>query len=301
MAVLKREQASLCLRAPAKINLFLRILKKRPDGYHELETWMQKVDLCDQVTLTLRDKPGISLRCTGEDLLADASNLAWRAAAAFLTACGQEARRGVDIVLEKKIPVAAGLGGGSSDAGTVLRGLNSLFGNALTPESLLSLGGRLGADVPFFVSAHDAVLATGVGDRMKPLDSLEHCTFLLVNPGFSVSTRWAYENFTLTKDVKNSTFPGSQKLDSGSFSLTKIINDLEGVTMGRHPEIAEIKKKLLAAGAVSALMSGSGPTVFGVFPDREGPYSADISGVAFKLRQEFGGKVFVLRAAGAGA
>ncbi|MDR3630034.1 MAG: 4-(cytidine 5'-diphospho)-2-C-methyl-D-erythritol kinase [Desulfocapsaceae bacterium] len=301
MALLSSILPSLCLQAPAKVNLFLKVLGKRPDGYHDLETWMQKLDLCDRITLTLRDIPGISLRCAGGDLPADGSNLAWRAAAAFFAASRHAAAYGVDIVLEKIIPVAAGLGGGSSDAGAVLRGLNNLFGDELPVEMLLELGRRLGADVPFFVSGHDAVLATGIGDRMEAVDSLRHCTFLLVNPGFSVSTQWVYENFTLTKDVKKSTVSGSQKLDSGTFPLTKTINDLEGVTIGRYPEIADIKRKLLAAGAVSALMSGSGPTVFGVFPDREGPHSADISGVAHRLRQEFGEKIFVARAAGAGA
>jgi 4-diphosphocytidyl-2-C-methyl-D-erythritol kinase len=300
MTILKPERTSLCLTAPAKINLFLRVLGKRPDGYHELETWMQKVGLYDRLSLTLRERPGISLRCTGEDLPADPSNLAWRAASAFMTA-SSVGDWGVDIVLEKKIPVAAGLGGGSSDAGAVLRGLNDLFGNVLAEDALMELGGRLGADVPFFVSSHAAVLATGIGEKMKPLDSLDSCTFVLVNPGFAVSTKWVYENFALTKDAKNSTFSGPQKSDPCPFSLSKGLNDLEEVTIGRYPEIAEIKKVLLAAGAVSALMSGSGPTVFGAFPDQDGPYPADIGSVAYKLHQEFGGRVFVVRAADTGA
>jgi 4-diphosphocytidyl-2-C-methyl-D-erythritol kinase len=294
------EDRSLCLYAPAKINLFLRILTKRPDGYHELETWMQKLALSDRITLTLRDGSGVRLKCTGGDLPADETNLAWRAASVFLAASRQGTHHGVDITLEKNIPVAAGLGGGSSDAGTVLKGLNSLCGNEFSESVLLDIGRKLGADVPFFITGHDAVLATGIGDRMKPVRSLDQCTFLLVNPGFAVSTRWVYENFALTKQLKNFTLLGSQKMSSDTFSLTGMTNDLEQVTIGKYPEIEDIKKKLRAAGAVAALMSGSGPTVFGVFPDQKGPRPVDISGVAQKLRQEYGDKIFVVRA-GVGA
>ena len=294
------EDGSLCLHAPAKINLFLRILTRRPDGYHELQTWMQKLALFDRITLTLRDGSGIRLKCTGGGLPADETNLAWKAASAFFLAGRQGVQPGVDITLEKSIPVAAGLGGGSSDAGAVLRGLNILFGNPFSEEVLLDIGRKLGADVPFFISEHQAVLATGIGDRMEPVSSLDQCTFLLVNPGFAVSTRWAYENFALTKDAKNSTLRGFQKLNSDTFLTAEMTNDLEMVTIGRYPEIAEIKNKLRAAGAVTALMSGSGPTVFGVFPAEAGPYPVDISGVVQKLRREYGDKIFVVRA-GVGA
>ena len=291
---------SLCLYAPAKINLFLKVLARRPDGYHELETWMQKLALSDRILLTLRDGSGIRLRCTGGDLPEDETNLAWKAAAFFFTASRHGTQHGLDITLEKNIPVAAGLGGGSSDAGTVLKGLNSLFDNEFSESVLLDIGRKLGADVPFFVAEHDAVLATGIGDRMEPVPSLDQCTFLLVNPGYTVSTRWVYENFTLTKHSKNSTFPGSQKLGSDTFMLTEMTNDLERVTISKYPEIEGIKKKLRAAGAVAALMSGSGPTVFGVFPDQEGLHPLDISDVAQKLRREYGDKIFVVRA-GVGA
>jgi 4-diphosphocytidyl-2-C-methyl-D-erythritol kinase len=294
------EDGSLCLYAPAKINLFLRILRKRPDGYHELQTWMQKLALFDRITLTLRDGAGIRLKCTGGGLPVDETNLAWKAASVFFSAGRHRVQPGVDITLEKSIPVAAGLGGGSSDAGTVLRGLNILFGNEFSEEVLLDIGRKLGADVPFFITEYDAVLATGIGDRMEPVCSLDQCTFLLVNPGFAVSTRWAYENFALTKEAKNSTISGFQKLNSDTFLTTEMTNDLEMVTIGRYPEIAEIKNKLRAAGAATALMSGSGPTVFGVFPDEEGLYPVDISGVVQKLRREYGDKIFVVRA-GVGA
>jgi 4-diphosphocytidyl-2-C-methyl-D-erythritol kinase len=291
----------LSFRAPAKVNLYLRILARRPDGYHDVETWMQKLDLSDRITLTRRDVPGITLRCPGaDDLPADQTNLAWRAAHAFFSASRFRMDCGVDIVLEKNIPVAAGLGGGSSDAGTVLKGLNILFGNEFSEDMLLDIGGRLGADVPFFITGHKAVLATGIGDKMEPVRSLCTCTFLLVNPGFAVSTRWAYQNFALTRDAKNSTLPGFRMLDPDVFPLTGMTNDLEKTTIGRYPEIAEIKKKLLSAGAAGALMSGSGPTVFGVFPDDAGSCLVDVHGVAQQLRREYGNKVYVVRA-GTGA
>jgi 4-diphosphocytidyl-2-C-methyl-D-erythritol kinase len=291
---------SITLHAPAKVNLFLRVLGKRSDGYHELESRMQKLGLSDRIVLTLRERTGIRLSCSRGALPADETNLAWKAAGVFLAASRQADRYGVDIVLDKNIPVAAGLGGGSSDAGSVLKGLNVLFGNEFSVDILLDFGRQLGADVPFFVTDYDAVLATGIGDRMTPVPTLDQCTFLLVNPGFSVSTRWVYENFALTRDTKNSTLPGFRKSYPDALLPTEMINDLEQVTIGRYPEIAEIKKKLLAAGAASALMSGSGPTVFGVFPDRPGLQPVDVSGVAERLRREYGEKVFIVRA-GSGA
>ena len=288
--------SSLSLLAPAKVNLFLRVLAKRPDGYHELETRMQKLGLCDRIVLTVRERSGIRLKCNRDDLPVDETNLAWRAAAAFFAASRQGTRYGVDIELEKNIPVAAGLGGGSSDAGTVFKGLNALFDNEFSESVLLDFGRKLGADVPFFITEYNAVLATGIGDRMEPVQSLDQCTFLLINPGFTVSTRWVYENFALTRDTKNSTLPGFRKSDPDALLPTGMTNDLEWVTIGRYPELAEIKRKLLAAGAAAALMSGSGPTVFGIFPDESGLQPGDISEVAQILRRDYGDKIFVVRA-----
>ncbi len=284
----------LRLDAPAKVNISLKILAKRQDGYHELETWMQKLALYDRITLTINKGEGIQLSCTKSDLPADQTNLAWRAAAVFFSESRFGTRYGVDITLEKNIPVAAGLGGGSSDAGTVLKGLNNLFDNEFSEAVLLDYGKRLGADVPFFVTDYDAAQATGIGDKMVACPSLVGHTFLLVNPGFTVSTRWAYENFALTRKTKNSTLAGFQKSDSGILSLGRITNDLEQVTLRRYPELGGIKTKLLDAGAVAALMSGSGPTVFGIFPDQKGS-AENIQDVAHKLQQEYGNGVFVVK------
>ncbi len=291
------EDRSLCLNAPAKINLYLRVLARRPDGYHELETWMQKLTLYDRVVLTVRNRTGIRLRCSCDELPADETNLAWKAAAVFFTESRFGNRYGVDISLEKNIPTAAGLGGGSSDAGTVLKGLNTLFDNEFPEELLLDFGRRIGADVPFFVTEYPAVLATGIGDRMVPARCLDRYTFLLVNPGFSVSTRWVYESFALTRQTKKSTFPGFLISNAGMLPLTGMANDLEQVTVSRYPELDKIKKRLREEGAVVALMSGSGPTVFGIFPD-EGRPAADIQDVAQRLRLEYGENVFVVKAVG---
>lgn len=281
----------LRLPAPAKINLFLRILGRRPDGYHNLDTVMQKLDLCDFVTLSIVDEPGVVLRCPDSDLPEDCSNIVFRAATAFLTACAG-AGVGVHITLEKRIPVAAGLGGGSSDAGAVLLGLNRLLKTDLSIDELIGIARPLGADVPFFVTGYGAVRAEGIGDLMTPVPSLTGCTIVLANPGLSVSTRWVYEKYALTiagKDSKIVSF--SEKLES-AFSCAEV-NDLEQVTLYSHPEIKTLKHELLALGASSVLMSGSGPTVFGIFPDGDDGFSTLVRQAVHVLQQRKSVKVFV--------
>ncbi len=264
----------LALMAPAKINLSLRILGRRPDGYHDLDTVMQKVDLYDRLSLTVISEPGIVLHCPDSELPTDGSNIVFRAAAAFLSAltgqdepeCGCARPRGVSIVLEKRIPLAAGLGGGSSDAGTTLAGLNRLFNTPFTVSELISMARTLGADVPFFVTDYGAIRAKGIGDQMTAIPSLSHCSVVLVNPGFAVSTRWVYEKYALTMNDKDSKLFGSQIEEHQAVSLVGI-NDLEQVTIPAYPEIDVCKRELLDLGASDVLMSGSGPTVFAIFPD----------------------------------
>ncbi|MDO8947047.1 MAG: 4-(cytidine 5'-diphospho)-2-C-methyl-D-erythritol kinase [Desulfocapsaceae bacterium] len=289
--MLENSATSLVLRAPAKVNLSLRIMGRRSDGYHDLDTVMQKLDLCDVVTLRLTDESGIILRCLDSDLPEDRSNIVWRAAEAFLAACEWQ-KGGVDITLEKNIPVAAGLGGGSSDAGTVLVGLNRLLGAGFSIEELTAIAGPLGADVPFFVTDYGAVRAEGIGDRMIVVQSLKDCTVVLANPGFSVSTRWVYEKYALTMIDKDSKMCDCQK------NLNHVLpyagnNDLERVTISFYPEIEVLKQKLLNAGASFVLMSGSGPTVFGVFPDENGGVSALVRQAVQVLQQQNNVKVFV--------
>ncbi len=286
---------AITVQAPAKVNLTLHILAKRPDGYHDLDSVMQKLDLVDTIRISRRNHPGIQLSCPGSDIPEDESNLVWKAASSFLGAAGLEKQWGVSIVLDKNIPVAAGLGGGSSDAGCVLTAMNSLFKADLAEEVLLKLAKELGADVPFFVSRYSAVRATGIGDRMKLQESLKNCSLLLVNPGFSVSTAWVYENYTLTRTVKDSKLSDSRKIDSKDKRSYSLHNDLEAVTLEQYPELVTIKRILTDNGASAALMSGSGPTIFGIFPDESGSENCSLQLCAEKVRKKYGQGVFVTR------
>jgi len=275
------QQMRLSLQAPAKINLGLRIKGRRPDGYHLLDTLMQKVSLCDEVELSLCSE-GVGLECSGELVPVNKENLVARAAELFLlTTKGRrhKGEAGVHIKLEKRIPVAAGLGGGSSDAAATLRGLNELYGFPCSADELAVLGLQLGADVPFFLIAAGAARATGIGEILNPVASLGHLSILLVNPGFSVSTRWVYQTFALTKGAELSNLIPSQKDAAGVMPLSgpsgtmsmlpTMENDLEAVTIAKFPEVGAIKDILLQNGAARALMSGSGPTVFGLFTDQQ--------------------------------
>lgn len=277
------------------MNLLLRVVGRRRDGYHELETWMQKLDLFDDITLQMTEHPGVSLECDWPDVPVDGSNLACRAASAYLAASNRLKGSGVQIVLHKSIPAGAGLGGGSSDAGTVLQGLNRIAGMEFSEAELIDLARPLGADVPFFAVEHGAVLATGVGDVMVPVENQSNCTFILLNPGFHVSTKWVFETFALTSENEDSIVASFRKHDIASLSLKNMYNDLEPVTSGKYPEIEQMKERLIDAGAFRAMMSGSGPTVFGVFPDRESE-EIDFSGVAARLRRDYQYRVFVVRA-----
>lgn len=270
----------LVLHAPAKINLFLKITGRRPDGYHTLETRMQKLALFDELVLGVSDKPGVRLRCFGADLPEDSGNIVWRAADFFLQncpLCRPDKAAGVDITLNKKIPLAAGLGGGSSDAAACLRGLNTLFASGMSQDQLAAVGLRLGADVPFFLLDSPAALARGIGEILHPVAPLRSARVLLINPGFPLSTKWAYQSFALTekKNAGNLTNPQNavyEKIVREQHAAPEdwacaLVNDLERVSMASFPEIRSIKEELRKAGAFASLMSGSGPTVFGLFTE----------------------------------
>jgi len=259
--------ANISLLAPAKLNLHLSIVGRRPDGYHLLETLMVKLDLADKLDLAIRNQ-GIRLDIRGAALPTGEDNLVVRAANAFFQAAAL--KPAVEIVLEKRIPVAAGLGGGSSDAAATLKGLNSLYGSPLTRDQLLDLGVNLGADVPFFLYPGTTALAQGIGDELSPGPVISGVYyFLLLNPGWPLSTGWVYKNYKLKLTSirkKLIYFP----LNEGSFTISRVLhNDLESVVIPRYPEIKTMKDRLVAEGAVKALMTGSGPTVFGVFLRRE--------------------------------
>jgi len=250
----------LTLLAPAKINLCLHVLGKRSDGYHDLAMLMAPLDFGDQVNVRLTESREITLECPGVELPSGDENIAVKAARAVLSCCDYAG--GVHITIDKQIPVAAGLGGGSSDAAAVMRALNELLGLELTGDRLRELGVTLGADVPFFVAA-EVAWATGVGERLERVQNLPSAWYLLVNPGFAVSTAWAFGNLGLTT-------PGTTtKMPRFSGQIEEIVallhNDLEEVTATRYPDIVELKAELLEHGALGTLMSGSGPTVFGVF------------------------------------
>lgn len=288
-------QALLVLRAPAKINLSLRVTARRVDGYHELVTRMQKLDLGDRIELLVSEEPGIVCRCDDPNLPSDGNNLAAKAAKRFLQAVGGQDSCGVQVNIAKRIPVAAGLGGGSSDAGTVLRGLNALWQTPFSQEELIDLARPLGADVPFFAHRAPAVIATGIGDKLQETAALKGFYVLLVNPGFAVSTKTVFENYALTTTGKKSTIRGSHVDERGVFTPEKLHNDLEQVTIAWQPVIAEIKTALLKAGAAGALMTGSGPTVFGLFDEHH--YSEEsLKSVAELIAAEYGGRVFLTRA-----
>jgi len=252
----------LRLRAPAKVNFRLDVLRRRQDGYHDLRMIMQRIDLCDELEISASREPGIGLTCDGADIPADSSNLVWRAASEILKL--SPVKTGLQIKLKKNIPVAAGLGGGSSDAASTLMGLNKLLKTGLTDEELMSIGVRLGADVPFFIFKKPAV-AEGIGEKLTPLEQIPKLWLLLVNPGIHVATSWAYRNLNLTTEKVAAKLPFLYKSPEDVSEI--LSNDLEAVTIEQNPVIAVIKGLLLSAGAAGALMSGSGSTVFGIFAD----------------------------------
>lgn len=255
--------------SPCKVNLLLNVLGKRPDGFHELETVLQPVNLCDHLTLA-RGGSGIELSCSNASLPADANNLVHRAASAFLQAT--KISDGVRIHLEKKIPLAAGLGGGSGNAATTLLALNELFGGPLSAAQLSGLAGTLGSDAPFFLQ-NRSVLATGRGEKIQPLaffPALRGKAFLLIHPGFGIATPWAYQNLARFPEALNGRPGRAQKLisllqgDDLRSAGAEFYNSLEAPALEKFPILGLFQKFLRENGALAALMSGSGSTTFAV-------------------------------------
>jgi 4-diphosphocytidyl-2-C-methyl-D-erythritol kinase len=256
------------LFSPAKINLFLYVTGKRSDGYHTLWSLMCPVGLCDEITLSFEDQ-GITCRCSHPDVPSGPGNLAHRAAALFLEQmAGVDGgyRGGVSIAIDKKIPVGAGLGGGSSNAATVLLGLNRHFGEPLSRQELISMGASLGADVPFFIFEGPA-LAEGIGEILAPPPSIRPFHAVLLYPGVAVSTTAVYKNVNLgltnhVKENKKILFDGNM-FDPAAH----LHNDLEAVAESLCPEIGQAREALFAVEAEGVLTSGSGSSVFGIFFD----------------------------------
>lgn len=252
--------------ANAKINLTLDILGKRDDGYHEVSMVMQEISLHD--TLHLEEIPaGIELEISGSDLPADESNLCYRAARLVKDTCNLKA--GVRIRLEKRIPVAAGLAGGSTDAAAVFKGMNDLFSLNITEEKLCDLGAELGSDIPFCILG-GTMLATGRGELLKRLPDFVGVNVVLAKPRVGVSTAWAYKTYDAGYTGRHPDNEAMIKaIEQGDVSGVSnlLCNVLEGVTIKEHVIINTYKQAMLKAGALCSMMSGSGPTVFGIAPD----------------------------------
>ena len=257
------------LQAFAKINLGLDVLGKREDGYHEVRMIMQTIRMYDQLDMRKSVEPGIHLTTNKKYIPVDENNLVWRAAKLMMDTCG--IMEGVSIHLHKVIPVAAGMAGGSSDAAATLVGMNRLFHCGLSKEKLMELGVQIGADVPYCVLRGTA-LAEGIGEKLTVLPPMPDCWILIGKPGISVSTKYVYTTLDLNTDTVHPDIDGMKKAleDGNLYGITERMgNVLQDVTIPAYPEVERIKEQMKALGAVNAMMSGSGPTVFGLYETKE--------------------------------
>ncbi|MCI9136406.1 MAG: 4-(cytidine 5'-diphospho)-2-C-methyl-D-erythritol kinase [Lachnospiraceae bacterium] len=255
----------LRLKAYAKINLGLDVLRRREDGYHEVKMIMQTIGLYDRITLKKMREPGIQVKTNLYYLPENENNLVYQAAELLMDEF--QLKSGVMIDLQKFIPVAAGMAGGSSDAAAVLYGMNRMFRLGLSKKDLMRRGVKIGADVPYCIMRGTA-LAEGIGEQLSPLKPMPKCRILVAKPPISVSTKFVYENLKLEKDTKHPDIDGIlQGIESGNLQeiAAHMGNLLETVTIPYHPVIAQIKEEMVQGGALNAMMSGSGPTVFGLF------------------------------------
>ena len=256
------------LKSLAKINLGLDVLGRRENGYHDVRMIMQSVYLYDRVFLKKKEEAGITLRTNLHYLPVDESNIAWKAADLLMREF--ELEGGLDIELEKHIPVAAGLAGGSSNAAAVLFGMNRMYRLGLNMEQLMERGLTLGADVPYCIM-RGTVLAEGIGEKLSRLPAPPACTVLLAKPPVNVSTRQVYEELDAESEWRHPDIDGIlrglEQHDLGQIAGS-MGNVLEQVTVRHYPVIAQIKQIMKEQGALNALMSGSGPTVFGLFEER---------------------------------
>jgi 4-diphosphocytidyl-2-C-methyl-D-erythritol kinase len=259
---------SIELQAKAKINLSLDVIGKRPDGYHDVKMIMQTIGLHDDILLE-KTGEGIRIECNSPWVPTDSGNIAWKAAQLILSRCG--IKNGVNIRIYKRIPVAAGLAGGSTDAAAVFKGLNILYSLNISEEELMGMGREIGADVPYCIKG-GTMLSEGIGEILSPLERLEGVPIILVKPRIGVSTAWVYKNLQLEKVLIR---PDTELLVKAikerriDILAGNMRNVLESVTMEKHSVIRDIKEKLVRFGAAGSMMSGSGPTVFGIFADRK--------------------------------
>ncbi len=257
------------LKARAKINLGLDVIRKREDGYHEVRMIMQMINLYDRITLRRSTEPGIRVTTNLPYLPVNEDNLVYRAAKLLMEEF--KVTEGAEIELQKYIPVAAGMAGGSSDAAAVMVGVNRIFHLGLTKKQLMERGVKIGADVPFCIMRGTA-LAEGIGEVLTPLPAMPHCSLVIAKPKIHVSTKFVYGNLKASELKEHPDIDGQvQALREGSLEqlVAKMGNVLETVTVPAYPVIDEIKRTMLKNDAMGAMMSGSGPTVFGIFEREE--------------------------------
>ena len=256
------------MKALAKVNLGLDVIRRREDGYHEVKMIMQTVRLYDRIILEKTQK-GISMETNLSFLPVNEQNIAYRAAKMLMDEF--HIQSGLHIKIDKHIPVAAGMAGGSTDGAAVLYGVNKIFKLGLTKRQLMERGVKLGADVPYCIM-RGTVLSEGIGEILTPVSFLPDCHILIAKPPVSVSTKHVYENLKLDKIEKHPDIDGmveALRIEDLHGVTQRMENVLETVTIPEHPEIQQIKELMIKEGALNALMSGSGPTVFGIFDDRE--------------------------------
>jgi len=260
---------NITLKALAKINLGLDVVRRREDGYHEVRMIMQTIHLYDKLDIKKTTESGIVITSNLSYVPTNENNLVYKAGKLLMDEF--DIKEGVSVDLQKRIPVAAGMAGGSSDAAAMLYGMNELFGLGLTRQQLMERGVKIGADVPYCLMRGTA-LAEGIGEKLTSLPPMVKCPVLIAKPSISVSTKFVYENLKLDE---NTVHPDIDQLveDIKNKDLQVIAshmgNVLETVTIPEYPIIAEIKEQMMKSGAINAMMSGSGPTVFGLFENEE--------------------------------
>ena len=286
-----REMDFVERKAYAKINLGLDVLRRRMDGYHEVKMIMQTVDIWDKLTFWASSEPGIELSVGNAALPGGKDNLIYRAAELIIKE--KNIRQGVRITLEKNIPVAAGMAGGSTDAAAVFHGFNELFDLSMSLEEMKKLGVKIGADVPYCIMGGTA-LSEGIGEILTTLPAPPACVLLVAKPDIDVSTKFVYENLHADRLERHPDIDGMiGAIKTGDMRgiAGRMENVLETVTIREYPVIERIKELMKTEGAENALMSGSGPTVFGIFAEREAAQRA-----ADQIRrQELAQQVFVTR------
>ncbi len=283
---------STIVKAPAKVNLYLDVINKRGDGYHNIETIYEKIDLCDWIKVSVMPR-GVKLLCENNALLNNVNNTVYRAAK--LLCERYNLRCGFKIELDKRIPIASGLGGGSSDAAAVLLSICNLLNIKIEKQALLKLAAEIGADVPFFASGYNRAFATGIGEKLSPLKQNQNMYFLLVVPDIKISTKSVYAslrarndvdyipvNLNLTKKRRDVSMLCHNLENLSPFSRGQVynikdilFNKLEEVVLPSYPVLHDIKKALKKTGAEGIIVSGSGSAVYGVFQSRKGAMRAE--------------------------